>query len=71
MPVLICQPVSHRSAPQKIQRWISHLEKLRGEYQNDAAAVETIDRFLSKARGWLRTDAERKDGPRPAMAGRA
>jgi hypothetical protein len=52
MPVLICQPVSQRSEPQKIQRWISHLEQMRRQYQDDTDALDTIERFLSKAQRW-------------------
>ena len=59
MPVLICQPVSHRSEPQKIQRWISHLEQLRRKYQDDTDALDTIDRFLSKAQRWGVTKTSR------------
>ncbi len=51
--MLICQPVSHRSEPQKIERWISHLEALRGKHSGDADAERTIDHFLGKAQSWI------------------
>lgn len=51
--MLICQPVSHRSSHDKIERWIAHLEDLRGRHRNDASAVYVIDRLLNKAYRWI------------------
>lgn len=63
MPMLICQPVSHRSSPGKIRQWISQLEELRGRHRNDPEAVKNIDRFLSKARGWVQPGREGAEMP--------
>ncbi len=51
--MLICRPVSPRSAPEKIRWWISYLEEIRAKYQQDPAALATIERCLVQARGWL------------------
>ena len=53
MTLLICQPVCRRSAPDKIERWISHLEQLKRAHEEDPDALRTIDAFLSRARTWV------------------
>lgn len=55
--MLICQPVSQRSEPEKIERWISHLEALRGKHRGDATAERTIDHFMGKAQSWIGDNA--------------
>ena len=53
MTLLICQPVCRRSAPEKIERWISHLEQLKHAHGEDPDALRTIDAFLTRARTWV------------------
>jgi hypothetical protein len=51
--MLICRPVSRRSEPQKIQRWIEEMSSRREDVRNDPQAAETIERCVEQARGWL------------------
>jgi hypothetical protein len=51
--MLICRPVSRRSAPQKIQSWISDMEKMRLRHSHDPEACHLIDRCIRHASQWL------------------
>jgi hypothetical protein len=51
--MLICRPVSRRSEPQKIERWIEEMSSRREDVRNDPQAAETIERCVEQARGWL------------------
>jgi hypothetical protein len=53
MSLLICRPVSHRSAPEKIRRWIESLEQKREEHRYDPDALETLERCIRQARSWV------------------
>ncbi|HEV2129795.1 MAG TPA: hypothetical protein VGR27_01750 [Longimicrobiaceae bacterium] len=53
MAVLICRPVSPRSKPEKILRWIAQLEDMRNKHAHDPQAVATIEHCLSQARNWV------------------
>jgi hypothetical protein len=51
--MLICRPVSSRSEPQKIQRWIEQMSSRREQLQHDPQAAETIERCVEQAKEWL------------------
>jgi hypothetical protein len=51
--VLICRPVSRRSAPAKIQSWIEEMKELRLQYSHDPDACFFIDRCIEHAAEWL------------------
>lgn len=53
MSVLICRPVSRRSNPEKIRRWISEMHDLRERHNSDPDSVQVIDSFLAQARSWV------------------
>lgn len=54
MSVLICRPVCRRSHPDKILRWIAHLEQKRQRHTGNPAAIEVIDQCIAQARSWVR-----------------
>jgi hypothetical protein len=52
MSVLLCSFASHRSSPEKIQRWIAHLEAKLESHWDDPDAARVIHALLTKARRW-------------------
>lgn len=56
MTMLLCTFASQRSSPEKIRRWIAHLEEKRSQHQDDPEAVRTIEHLIRKAQRWAQLD---------------
>lgn len=56
MAVLLCTFASQRSTPEKIRRWIDHLEEKRRKHHDDPEAMKTIEHLLHKAQRWAQPD---------------
>ena len=53
MSFLICTFASKRSEPEKIHRWIAHLDQLERVHGGYADRVQTISTLRSRAMSWL------------------
>lgn len=54
--MLICRPVSPRSAPEKIHRWIEEMEQKRSRCGHDPEARRFLDLCIEQAARWLRNE---------------
>ncbi len=53
MAFLICTFASKRSEPEKISRWIAHLDELERVHGDHSDRVHTIGVLRSRAMSWL------------------
>lgn len=69
MPPLICSFASRHSAPDRIQRWIDHLNGLRASCPDDVDFQQQVEAFLEMARDWLPRRPASEPAGRRAHAG--